>query len=343
MEPVLTAEAQLLSDVEVLRTRYSNTQELYREVCAVMFFRYGMTPTANRLYQLVRKGSMSAPAEALAKFWSQLRERSRVTIDGPDLPESLRSGAGELLTALWKQAQEAAGEALAALRAEAETRVADAARAEEAAAVRIAGLAAELAAEREVSGAARKELATLRHQLAAGEAVNAKLRQRVEDARKELNEQHAWFRTVERDHAASLDKLRVQLHAERDAAVAAHRQALEEREREHAAVERLQKALETERDAGAAALEGQRAELREVLSQVAALHQRIGMLDANATAAATARDDALQALATVRHDLAVAQSEAAAAAGRAAALETALRHAADRAGPPAPRKRQPAG
>src|SRR5215217_6554522 len=90
MDLPLTVENQLLNDVEALRLRYPNTQELYREVCTVMFFRYGMTPTANRLYQLVRKGSMSAPAEALAKFWSQLRERSRVTIEGPDLPEALR-------------------------------------------------------------------------------------------------------------------------------------------------------------------------------------------------------------------------------------------------------------
>ncbi|QBE66254.1 DNA-binding protein [Pseudoduganella lutea] len=94
MELVHTAETQLLNDVETLRARYPNTQDLYREVCTVMFFRYGLTPTANRLYQLVRKGSMSAPAEALAKFWSQLRERSRVTIEGPDLPDALRSAAG---------------------------------------------------------------------------------------------------------------------------------------------------------------------------------------------------------------------------------------------------------
>jgi hypothetical protein len=52
----------LESDIEAVRERASDTQALYREVCALMFFRYGETPTANRLYQLVRKGSMSAPA-----------------------------------------------------------------------------------------------------------------------------------------------------------------------------------------------------------------------------------------------------------------------------------------
>ncbi|MFD2274300.1 DNA-binding protein [Undibacterium arcticum] len=54
---------------------FTQTQDLYREVCVLLFFRYGMTPTANKLYQLVRKGSMTAPAEALNKFWEDLREK----------------------------------------------------------------------------------------------------------------------------------------------------------------------------------------------------------------------------------------------------------------------------
>ncbi|WP_338761924.1 DNA-binding protein [Massilia sp. METH4] len=335
METALTAETQLLNDVEALRARHPNTQELYREVCAVMFFRYGLTPTANRLYQLVRKGSMSAPAEALAKFWSQLRERSRVTIEGPDLPESLRTGAGELLSALWKQAQDAAAASLAVLREEAEARVAAAARAEEEAAARAAALAAELEAGRAALAAARDEVTALRHQLGASEALNTRLRERADEARKELNEQHAWFKTVERDHAAALDKLRTQLQSERDAAEARQRQAMQD-------IERLQRALDAGREAAEAATERHRAELRESLSQAAALHQRIGALEGSAAAAAAARDGAFSELAGARRELAAARAEAAAATGRAAALETALRHAAERAEPARPRKRAPA-
>lgn len=339
MEAVQGTESQLLADVEALRARYPNTQDLYREVCTVMFFRYGLTPTANRLYQLVRKGSMSAPAEALAKFWSQLRERSRVTIEGADMPESLRAGAGELLTALWRQAQDAANASLATLRDEAEARMAAAARKEESAGARIAALEAELTVGREAVAAAREELAALRHQLGTSEAVAEKLRQRVDEARKELNEQHAWFKTVERDHAATLDRVRLQVQGERDAAVAAHRQAVLEREREQAAAGRLQRALDGEREAAVAAAERHRAELHGLQSQLAGLHQRIGMLDGSATAASAARDHALAELAAARRDLGAAQAEAAAAAGRAAALETALRHAVERADQPRSRKR----
>ena len=76
----------LEADIEALRERVPDTQELYREVCALMFFRYGETPTANKLYQLVRKGSMSAPAKALRDFWTEVRDKTRVDVGQPDLP-----------------------------------------------------------------------------------------------------------------------------------------------------------------------------------------------------------------------------------------------------------------
>lgn len=341
MELVQTAETQLLLDVEALRGRYPNTQELYREVCAVMFFRYGLTPTANRLYQLVRKGSMSAPAEALAKFWNQLRERSRVTIEGPDLPDSLRTSAGELLSALWQQARESAAASLAALREEAEAQVASARLAEAAAVARADELTATVQVEREALAAARQEAAALRHQVGAGEALHAKLRERVDDARRELNEQHAWFKTVERDHAAALDKARTQLQAAREAADSARLQATQQLERERATLGRLEEALDAERAAAQDAAERHRTELRESLSQVAGLHQRIGALEAAAAATASARDRALDELTAGRHELAAAHAQAAAAAGRATALEAALRHATARAEPARVRNRGP--
>ena len=56
----------------------------------MLFFRHGITPTASKLYQYVRKGSMSAPADALTKFLEELRSKARVQIDHPDLPEALK-------------------------------------------------------------------------------------------------------------------------------------------------------------------------------------------------------------------------------------------------------------
>ncbi len=51
---------------------------------------------------------MSAPSDALNKFWLELREKSRIRIESPDIPEELKESASNLISALWRQAQEAA-------------------------------------------------------------------------------------------------------------------------------------------------------------------------------------------------------------------------------------------
>ena len=107
MQAIPVSDQRLEPEIDALRARHPETQDLYREVCVLLFFRYGITPTANKLYQLVKKGSMSAPAEALNRFWENLREKSRVRIEHPDLPQSLQDSAGEMVGALWQQAQAA--------------------------------------------------------------------------------------------------------------------------------------------------------------------------------------------------------------------------------------------
>ena len=119
MEATVTPDQQLQKDVDALRAQFTNTAELYRETCALMFFRYGQTPTANRLYQLVRKGSMSAPAAALSAFWNTLRAQSRVQLDHADLPEPLKTSAADLTMALWREARQHAEQAFDAQRRDA--------------------------------------------------------------------------------------------------------------------------------------------------------------------------------------------------------------------------------
>jgi len=108
MNTVITNEQQLQTEIDALKTQFSETKDIYREVCVLLFFRYGITPTANKLYQYVRRGSMSAPADALNKFWVELREKSRVRIDRPDIPENISTLAGNLIADLWSEAQKAA-------------------------------------------------------------------------------------------------------------------------------------------------------------------------------------------------------------------------------------------
>jgi hypothetical protein len=154
---------RLQAEIETLRERCRDTQELYREVCVLLFFRHGITPTANKLYQLVRKGSMSAPAEALTRFWSTLREKSRVRIEHPDLPEELRDAAGEAVAALWQRAQALAQDSLSALRGEVQ------------AAVMTAKAEAEAALAKAQSAA--ESLERVRQDLAATDAARQQLEQ----------------------------------------------------------------------------------------------------------------------------------------------------------------------
>lgn len=97
-------EAELHLAIEQLRSEHNNTIDLYKAVAALLFFHYHTTPTTNRMYQLVRKGSMSAPSEALKLFWKELRERSQVRMEQADIPASLTQSAGMLMAQLWDEA-----------------------------------------------------------------------------------------------------------------------------------------------------------------------------------------------------------------------------------------------
>jgi len=214
-------DTQINADIEALRTRCQDTRELYREVCALLFFRYGITPTANRLYQYVRKGSMSTPAQVLAKFWDDLRERTRVRIDHPDLPDELRGAAAELVLQLWGRAQQEALRSLDARAAEAAARVeaeqALAAQADERARrlgeerdaqrARLADAERALAAERAAASELARDLATIRGRLAS---MTEMLVEQGEDLRQLRAELAAAQRDVARA-VGEANALRVQL------------------------------------------------------------------------------------------------------------------------------------
>ena len=241
-------DAALQHDIAALRARFPRTHELYREVCALLFFRYGVTPTANKLYQLVRKGSMSAPAEALAQFWAELREKSRTRIDHPELPEALGEAAGHLVAQLWQAAQQAAADSLAAFRHEAEQDVS---------AARQAAMAA--TAERQAEAAEHaRQCAALQDAVAAGQAQHAALREHLATLERsrdtlasalsaEKAEKVALQASLEdqrREFARELEGLRTAMQLADERARAAERRWLLELDRERTHAGKLQKQLE---------------------------------------------------------------------------------------------------
>lgn len=234
----------LLADVETARAQYPQTQALYSEVCAVLFFRYGITPTANKLSQLVRKGSMSAPAEALNRFWAQLREKSRVSIDQPDLPEVLRISAGEMASTIWHTARGEAAEQFAALRAEVQSKVSEA-EVNAADAVRTIKSAQEELAETQTALLElRGLLEQARHEVTFLTAEKSGLEAQVQSAKNDLTDNKNRLDQVRADFAAELEKIRFAAGQSDERGAAAERRALREIDRERAHALQLRKALD---------------------------------------------------------------------------------------------------
>lgn len=279
MTTSITNDAAISRDIEALRERFTQTQELYREVCALLFFRYGITPTANKLYQLVRKGSMSAPAEALTKFWEDLREKSRTRIEHPDLPEALKSVAGELVATLWTNAQVAAQESLTAYRAEAQEMVLQAKAA-------IVATEAERDAERLTVQSVRSELeqaeiqiSTLREALAVAEATSTSLQLRLDEAKHDNAALQRQLEDARREFTVELDKLRAVAQLAEERSRSTEKRMLLEVDRERTTSARLQKELDALTAASLRTAEEHRQELNLLQQTLGDSRQKNGQLE----------------------------------------------------------------
>jgi chromosome segregation ATPase len=239
----MTPDHALQAEIDALRVQHADTQALYREVCVLLFFRHGITPTANRLYQLVRKGSMSAPAQALASFWETLREKSRVRIEHPDLPDSLREAAAELTATLWREAQSAADAALDVFRDEARAQVARAQADAEASTARSVAMAATLDTQRLRIDEQAARLRQLEQALAHEQGARAALDSQLEDAATQRRELQLALEHAQDAFAAEREQQRAAAHHAQARHDADMKRALLEVDRDRTTAARLQKEL----------------------------------------------------------------------------------------------------
>lgn len=236
-------ERELKADVDRLRASFPKTQDLYREVCALLFFRYGIAPTANKLYQLVRKGSMSAPAEALTRFWEDLREKSRVRIEHPDLPEELKTAAAEMTMALWSSAQSLAQDSMVMLKQDAQAAVFQAealkTKAESDRDVAIQSLEQ----SRQAHNDALQRISELEQLLASANATVALLESQLQQAREDQISREEKLENARREFASELEKIRESTVAAEVRNQAAEKRALLEIDRERMNASNLQKEM----------------------------------------------------------------------------------------------------
>ncbi|WP_187619570.1 DNA-binding protein [Paraburkholderia sp. UCT2] len=271
MPDAIPDETRLAAEIDRLKAEFPKTRELYREACALLFFRFGVAPTANRLYQLVRRGSMSTPVAVLQEFWAELREKSRVRIEHADLPEDLQGAAGELVATLWKRATGAAQDALEVLRVDVEE-------VRQTAAASVAAMRADLerahtALEQRTAAllAARGRVQALEQAQVAAEATRGALEGEIARLQQHGRERDAALEQARTDFTAELDKQQASAKLAETRLQAAEKRALLEIERERATNARLQ------RDAAAAA---QRAAHNEASARTAnqTLQTQLGSL-----------------------------------------------------------------
>jgi chromosome segregation ATPase len=297
LEPPLHAD--IAQEIEQLRTQFPQTQALYREVCVLLFFRHGITPTANRLYQLVKKGSMNAPAEALARFWATLRDKSRMRIEHPDLPAELQSATGELAVALWTRAVDMAQDQLAAAQLEAQLAVADAQAQQSRAEAERDQARQELTGSAAALDGAQTRITELEQALAISVAAVSTLQEQVRHGQQ--GEQHLQqaLETARRDFASELDKLRADGALAQERLKSAETRALLEIDRERQAAARLQKEQDAATRKAEQGSNRHRDEVQKLQGQLGDLRQQVGVLEGKLDALRTANaryiDEAAQA------------------------------------------------
>jgi regulator of replication initiation timing len=323
------SEKTIAAAIAELRERFPRTQDLYREVCILLFFRHGITPTANKLYQLVRKGSMSAPTEALSDFWDTLRERSRVRIEHADLPEDLQQAAGEMVASLWKSAQTMSRDTLAGFQEQSTAEVGAAWASEAQAQAALIEALKALDQTRAQVRAGAELVGQLRQDLAAAAATKAGLEARLEDLRHQLADSQLRLDRSSEEHATERAKLteRTQLAEQRFAEM--EKRALLEIDRERTTSAKLQKALESERSAHAAAGERLRADHNAAQAMIGQLREQVGSLQNAVETVVEERNRERTELQSLRTQLEAAIRQSAADAARAAHVSDELQRLRD--------------
>ncbi len=313
----MSIETEIQTEVEALRERFPETKELYREVCALLFFRYGITPTTNKLYQFVRKGSMSAPADALDKFWGDLRSKARIEVDHPAIPDTLKSSAAEAIAAIWQQATGVARAELNNLREEVAGHLLMA-QDERSAAVREASqLRESLTATQDQLSQANLVIGDSKVELEAERRAHTASAARLQELQRSCDELRAQLERQRADFSADLAKAREAVDTANSRADASDRRALLEIDQERQAKARVEKQLEVLRGQHAS-LESQHRDAEASAVAVQSKLQSSLQVAEQERAAGVAAHEALQrdhgdvkaALAQARDDLIRAQSEA---------------------------------
>ena len=100
--------AALAPRLAAVKSRHEKT----REAATLLFFGHGIYPSAKTVHSYTQHGSLTDINGDLREFWSDLREKTRVKLDAPMLPDELVSQFSEALAKVWSLAGEKANAVL---------------------------------------------------------------------------------------------------------------------------------------------------------------------------------------------------------------------------------------
>jgi chromosome segregation ATPase len=187
---------------------------------------------------------MGTPTAVLGEFWAELREKSRVRIDHPDLPADLGAAAGELVATLWTRATVSAGAALDALREEVEMQRAGAQQSVAAARDDLGRVETALEQRTAALLAAQVEVRELDKAQAEGHAQRQALEAELERSRAALAARERELVEGREGFSRDLEKLRDAAERAEDRLRVSEKRALLEIDRERSAASKLQKELD---------------------------------------------------------------------------------------------------
>ena len=275
----IAQQQEIGREIDRIKSQFPDTREVYRQVCRLLFLQFGITPTANGLYQLVRKGSMGTPGAVLKEFWQEIQATARIRIDRTDLSPELVDLAADMVGTLWERAVADADAGLelertqlGAERAQAE---ADVLRARE----EVQRKQGEVVRVETELTTARSEIRLIESRLATALEGRKNLEQEVAALREEIRLRDEALDRARTDFAAELAASREQTRLAAERYQEAARRSVLEIDRARTATATLQRSLDELRQRSANTEAALREEVDRALRDVSRERHRVGVLE----------------------------------------------------------------
>jgi len=91
---------------------HASRRELSQMAANILFFEKGVHPSAKTVLDCTQRGSMTDINRDVMEFWRDLRERTRIQLKSPVMPQGLVDAFGEVLTQMWTLASREAHQVL---------------------------------------------------------------------------------------------------------------------------------------------------------------------------------------------------------------------------------------